>query len=148
MEKRIPYSVFQSVKRVAQACDPLITKRNGKLQKIQQLQQEYDELDDQVKNLEAGIKSMTGLRVEQMVKKVIEPTGEIDQKTGKPIKKTKYVTTDIVSYDQDKKQYVISLPDAETLRVPAESNYGSDFDIDKNPKEEKAIDPVDMEVFQ
>ena len=61
--------------------------------------------------LEAGIKSIIGFRTEELVKKVIEPGTD---KNGKEIKTTKYVPTDIVTYDKDKKQYVITTPDEES----------------------------------
>lgn len=108
MEKRISYSQFQSVKCVAKACDPLITKRNKTIEKIEKLQVECEELDTQISSLEAGIKQVIGLSVDQLVKKVIEPGIDAN---GQPKKTTKYLPTDIVSYDEEKKQYVISLPD-------------------------------------
>lgn len=108
MGKRISYKQFQSVKRVAQACDPLIAKKSKLKEKIEKLTAEYKDCDMQIASLEAGIKNVVGFRVEELVKKVIEPG--IDQ-NGQPKKTTKYLPTDIVSYDVDKKQYVITLPD-------------------------------------
>ena len=60
----------------------------------------------------------------ESLKKVIEPTGATD-KTGKPIKVTKYLPTDIVSYDEQKKEYVINVPDNEETNTA-----GSDYDKD------------------
>lgn len=108
MEKRISYDQFQSVKRVAQACNPLMVKRNKLKEKIKALTKEYCEYDTQIASLEAGIKSVLGFRVEQLIKKVIEPGIDVN---GQPKKTTKYLPTDIVSYDADKKQYVISIPE-------------------------------------
>lgn len=109
MKKRISFDEFQSVKRVAQACNPLKVKRDKVQAKIEALQAEYNAYDTQISALEAGIKSIIGFRTEELVKKVIE-TGT--DKNGKEIKTTKYVPTDIVTYDKDKKQYVITTPDA------------------------------------
>lgn len=110
MEKRISYSQFQSVKSVAKACDPLIVKRDKLKEKIDALQLEYDSLNGQVSALEAGILQIIGFHVSDLVKKVMETSQD---KSGKEYKTTKYVPTDIVSYDQNHKQYVISIPDTE-----------------------------------
>lgn len=108
MEKTISYSQFQSVKRVAQACDPLRVKRDKLMDKITLLTEEYNDLDAQIASLEAGIRQVVGFRVEKLVKKVIEPGVDVN---GKPKKTTKYLPTDIVSYDESKKLYVITTPD-------------------------------------
>lgn len=119
MEKRISYSQFQSVKRVAQACDPLIVKKSKLKEKIEKLAAEYKDYDMQIASLEAGIKSVVGFRVEELVKKVIEPG--VDQ-NGQPKKTTKYLPTDIVSYDENTKQYVITTPDEEKEENPSDNN--------------------------
>jgi chromosome segregation and condensation protein ScpB len=110
MEKRISFDEFQSVKRVAQACNPLKAKRDKVMDKINALQAEYKSYDTQISALETGIKSIIGFRTEELVKKVIE--SGLD-KNGKETKATKYVPTDIVTYDKDHKQYVINIPDEE-----------------------------------
>ena len=109
MEKRISYDQFQSVKRVAQACNPLMVKRDKIKAKIEALTAEYCDYDTQISSLEAGIKQVVGFRVEQLVKKVIEPGIDVN---GQPKKTTKYLPTDIVSYDEKHKQYVITIDDA------------------------------------
>lgn len=116
MEKRISYRDFMAVKRTAQLCNPTIVKRDAVRKKIEALAQEYNNYDAQVEALEAGIRQMTGFRTEKLVKKVIEPAVNEDgtpkyDKDGKPVKTTKYIPTDIVSYDKEHKQYVITLPD-------------------------------------
>lgn len=130
MEKRISFDEFQSVKRVAQACNPLMVKREKVKAKIAALAEEYKGYDVQIQALEAGIKQIVGFRVEELVKKVIEPGTD---SFGKAIKTTKYLPTDIVSYDSDKKQYVISVPDDTEPIVPPTTaeGPGSDFDADK-----------------
>lgn len=108
MEKRISFDQFQSVKRVAQACNPLMVKREKIKAKIEALAKEYKDYDTQIASLEAGIKQVVGFRVEELVKKVIEPGVDAN---GQPKKTTKYLPTDIVSYDEKHKQYVITIPD-------------------------------------
>lgn len=111
MEKRISYSEFQSVKSVAKSCDPMITKRNKLKAKIEELAKEYKSCDDYISTLEAGVVKIIGFRVEQLVKKVIEPGVDTN---GQPKKTTKYLPTDMVSYDEQHKQYVINIPDDNT----------------------------------
>ena len=108
MEKRISYSQFQSVKSVAKACDPLMVKRNKLKAKLDAIQLEYDSLNSQVSALEAGILQIIGFHVDELVKKVIETSQD---KNGKEVKVTKYIPTDMVTYDKDNKQYVISTPE-------------------------------------
>ena len=114
MEKRISFDQFQSVKRVAQACNPLMVKREKIKVKIEALAKEFKDYDTQIASLETGIKQVIGFRVEELVKKVIEPGVDAN---GQPKKTTKYLPTDIVSYDEQHKQYVIHTPDDNTKEV-------------------------------
>lgn len=118
MEKRISYSEFQSVKSVAKSCDPMITKRNKLKAKIEELAKEYKSCDDYISTLEAGVVKIIGFRVEELVKKVIEPG--VDN-NGQPKKTTKYLPTDIVSYDEKHKQYVITISDNDTENAETKS---------------------------
>lgn len=131
MEKRISVTAFRSVKNVAKAIDPTIRKREAVKKKIEALAEEYKVYDKQVSTLEAGIAETIGFRVEELVTKVVETTGT--DANGKPIKTTKYVPTNIVSYDEKAKQYVITVPNAAAeASVPETvSTKGSDFDADK-----------------
>lgn len=133
MEKRISVNQFRSIVRVAQACNPLVTKRDTIRRKIEALASEYKDYDSQIKSLEAGIVNVVGFRVEQLVNKVIEPGIDCN---GNAKKTTKYVPTSIVSYDNQKKQYVITVPDeteaishVETV-VEEMPSAGADYDID------------------
>lgn len=146
MEKRISFDQFQSVKRVAQACNPLIVKRDKLKAKMEALKAEYDNYDTQIASLEAGIKQVVGFRVEELVKKVIEPGIDAN---GQPKKTTKYLPTDIVSYDEEKKQFVISVPDenevvdAEFEEATTEEPVG---DSPLNPTEEPGVEAPNAEV--
>ena len=163
MEKRISYDQFQSVKRVAQACNPLMVKREKIRAKIESLTKEYEDYDTQIASLEAGIKQVIGFRVEELVKKVIEPG--IDG-NGQPKKTTKYLPTNIVSYDEDKKQFVITLPDEESeeetpsdtvvsepaapVEVPSEETTPTEEEEeDATPSEEETPSfPEDAPIFE
>lgn len=128
MEKRISYLQFQSVKSVAKAIDPVVHKMALLRKKIEELTAEYKAYQTQVDALEAGIVSIIGFHTADLVKKVIEPTGKTDA-DGKPLMVTKYLPTDIVSYDEQKKQYVVSIPEENAQ----ESTQGADDDIDEAP---------------
>ena len=112
MEKRISYSQFQQVKSAAKMMDPNMRKIESLMNKIKPLEEEIKTLQSLNNALEEGIVKVIGVPVYQLVKKVIEPTGAVG-KDGKPIKVTKYLPTDAVSYDEQKKQYVIQIADAE-----------------------------------
>ena len=136
MEKRIPFVQFQSVKSVAKAIDPFLrqksrleaqidglddefkVKAEEELKKLKErlktqlaakkekLESDIAETDNQIAAIEAGIVSIIGFHVTDLVKKVIEPN-------DKGIKETKYLPTDIVSYDTTTKEFVVIVPDEE-----------------------------------
>ena len=115
MKKEISYSQFQQVKSAAKMIDPNMRKIEALQKKIMPLvveMKQYQALND---SLEAGIVSIIGFHVSDLVKKVIEPTGATGR-DGKPIKVTKYLPTDIVSYDEQRKVYVIET--AEDANTP------------------------------
>lgn len=134
MEKRISFDQFQSVKRVAQACNPLMVKREKIKAKIEAFAKEYKDYDTQIASLEAGIKQVVGFRVEELVKKVIEPG--VDN-NGQPKKTTKYLPTDIVSYDEKHKQYVITISDKDTEDAETKSFSGEET---ATPNEENNLE--------
>lgn len=80
-----------SIKRTAMNVNPLVVKKTKIKEKIDQLNMEYNMLQEQQDNWEMAIKAMTGgYTTEDLIDKVIEDTGKVD-KDGKPIKITKYV---------------------------------------------------------
>lgn len=137
MEKRISYDQFMAVKRVAQAVNPLITKRNKAKEAMDKAQADYDSFNAQVEGLQLGIKQYVGFDVEQLVKKIVEPAVNEDgtpktDKNGKTLKVTKYVPTDIVSYDKENRQYVITIPDAEEPKEEVENTESAEPIADSN----------------
>ena len=155
MEKRISYSQFQSVKCVAKACDPLLSKRIKLKEKLDKLTKEYEDCNTQISSLEAGIISVIGFPVDKLVKKVIEPGIDVN---GLPKKTTKYLPTDIVSYDEKHKQYIISVNDEpkEAIAEPQDIVDESKLSVDVNeapdtPQTESTVEdtmPVDTPVFE
>ena len=110
MEKRIKYQQFQQVKSAAKMIDPLKRKMTPLKNKVEALVAEMKSYQTQINALEAGIVQVIGFHVDDLVRKVIEPTGKTDA-NGKPIMQTKYIPTGIVSYDEQHKEFVVTTPD-------------------------------------
>ena len=167
MEKRISFRDFQSVRAVAHAIDPhlktiatlkkdavaLKAKYDAKAAKLNEefseklgkIKEEFESYQNRIDALEAGVVTITGFHVADLVKKVIEPTGAVDKK-GRPVKKTDYLPTDIVHYDEETKQFVITVPDedaaketeAETeVETPEEEPAEEEIQVDDVPEEEQ-----------
>ena len=125
MKKEISYSQFQQVKSAAKMIDPNMRKIEALKKKIMPLvaeMKQYQALND---SLEAGIVNVIGFHVADLVKKVIEPTGATG-KDGKPIKVTKYLPTDIVKYDEQKKVYVIETPSTDEINAEVEQKLAEE----------------------
>ena len=121
MEKRISFFEFQSVKSVAKAIEPKLREQAKIKNQMEKLANEYKKCDADIAALESGVVSLIGFHVQDLIKKVVEDTGRVD-KEGNPVKVTKYVPTDIVTYDDTAKQYVITTSDEEAVveETPAE----------------------------
>jgi uncharacterized protein YlxW (UPF0749 family) len=127
MEKRIKYQQFQQVKSAAKMIDPLKNKIVPLKKKVEELVAQVKSYQTQIDALESGIVTVIGFHVDDLVRKVIEPTGKTDA-NGRPIKITKYIPTDIVTYDEQHKEFVVTIPDeneqpaeqTETPEVPTE----------------------------
>lgn len=136
MEKRIKYSQFQQVKYAAKMIDPLHRKMISLKKKIEGLVAEYKGYQTQIDALEAGIVSTLGFHVSDLVQKVIEPTGNTD-KNGNPVKVTKYVETDMVHYDEQSREYVVTVPgDEPVAEIPVEEKPESDVPAEEEENEE------------
>ena len=121
MEKRIKYQQFQQVKSAAKMIDPLKRKMAPLKNKVEALVAEMKSYQTQINALEAGIVQVIGFHVDDLVRKVIEPTGKTDV-NGKPIMQTKYIPTDIVAYDDQHKEFVVNVPD----ETPNENTFQSE----------------------
>lgn len=141
MQKTISFRDFQTIKRVAQACNTPMMNRQKVAEKIKELTEEYNKYDGQVASIEAGIKNTYGFRVEDVISKkidtVVDTSGnpKLDS-NGKPMKVTKYVPTSYVSYNEATKVYTITIPEAtvaestETVSAPtADSSLAEEFNI-------------------
>lgn len=156
MEKRISYSQFQQVKSAAKMIDPLQRKMQPLRKKIEGLVAELKSYQTQVDALEAGIVSILGFHVSDLVKKVIEPTGKTDA-NGKPLTVTKYLPTSIVSYDEQKKEYVINTGEPEatfqptegtgTEEVPTEESEGTGMAVEAEPESQEEVAETSESIF-
>ena len=110
---------WASIKKMAQIVNPLVSKKNNILKKIDTLMNEIEGpggLNEQIAGMEAGIKArFLGLGTEQLVKKVITPyvredgTPVLDAKTGKQLTRTTYEPLECLVYDKENNNYVLTV---------------------------------------
>lgn len=110
MEKRISFRDFQSVKSVAKAMDPKLRERNILRTKLEKIAGTYKKVDDQINLMDASIFQSIGMHVSDLVEKTF-----VEDSNGNKV--AKYMPTSIVSYDDQKKQYVVTIPDNEEEEV-------------------------------
>jgi len=110
MEKRISTTQLRVAKRVASIVAGNLAKRKKAEQQIKKWTDEFNRQENIILNYEAGLMADVGLRSEQIVTRVIEPTGKLD-KNGKELKQTKYIINDNVRFDSDTKEYVVTIND-------------------------------------
>lgn len=129
--KTITKTQFGMIKRVAMNVNPLVTKKNKNLAKIDALLAENELLKSQIEGHEGGVKALTGYQSEDLVKKVVVKIDKYDE-NGKQLTMTKYVPTDMVVYDEDSKSYHIAetIEDAEIVSALPITEMGNDFDED------------------
>ena len=78
--------------------------------------------------------------MEELVKKVIEPGVDVN---GQPKKTTKWLPTDIVSYDEKHKQYVITTPSFEEAVNDAVDNMKDPIQLEEKEEAPVASDNVE-----
>ena len=110
---------WASIKKMAQIVNPLVSKKNNILKKIDTLMNEIEGpggLNEQIAGMEAGIKArFLGLGTEQLVKKVITPyvredgTPVLDAKTGKQLTRTIYEPLECLVYNKENNNYVLTV---------------------------------------
>ena len=147
---------FASIKKMAQIVNPLVSKKRTIMKKIAALTAEIEGpegLDIQIAGMEAGIKAkFLGLGTEQLVRKVVSPavredgTPLLDAKTGKQLTKTTYEPTDILKYDKEHNNYILTVIDEEgqsivedddtTIEVAKEEIQAQDYFIQQDAHEE------------
>ena len=110
MEKRISTTQLRAAKRIASIIADNLAKRKKAEEQIKKWTDEFNRQENVICNYEAGLIADIGLRSEQIVTKVIEPTGKFD-KNGKELKQTKYIINDNVRFDSDTKEYIVTIAD-------------------------------------
>ena len=145
MNKTLSVRQFATVKRVAQNVNPLVVKKNKIAAKIDELNEEYNALTEEIEGHEMGIKALTGgYTSEDLVTKRVEDTGKVD-KDGKPIKKTIYEPKEgVVTFNEEANVYEIHVEE------PAIDNVAPETvdDTEKAPEtevkagEEAPFDPT------
>lgn len=154
--KVISVREFASIKKMAQIVNPLVSKKRTIMKKIAALTAEIEGpegLDIQIAGMEAGIKAkFLGLGTEQLVRKVVSPavredgTPILDAKTGKQLTKTTYEPTDVLKYDKEHNNYILTATDEEdqsvvedddtTIEVAKEEIQAQDYFIQQDAHEE------------
>ena len=147
---------FASIKKMAQIVNPLVSKKRTIMKKIATLTAEIEGpegLDIQIAGMEAGIKAkFLGLGTEQLVRKVVSPavredgTPILDAKTGKQLTKTTYEPTDVLKYDKEHNNYILTVIDEEgqsivedddtTIEVAKEEIQAQDYFMQQDAHEE------------
>lgn len=144
MEKRISTRDLAAIKRTAMNVAPIMAKRNKAKEMIEKYTEEYNQHEKTILNYESGIIAQTGLRTEQVVTKVTEPTGKFD-KNGKEVKQTKYIINPNVRFDSETSEYVVTVKDENDN----ESAPVAEDDKEVAPVEQPVMDePVAEEVAE
>ena len=155
--KVISVREFASIKKMAQIVNPLVSKKKTIMKKIAALTEEIEGpegLDIQIAGMEAGIKAkFLDLGTEQLVRKVVSPavredgTPILDAKTGKQLTKTTYEPTNVLKYDKEHNNYILTVTDEEgqsvvkdddtsTIEVAEEEIQAQDYFIQQDAHEE------------
>ena len=154
--KVISVREFASIKKMAQIVNPLVSKKRTIMKKIAALTAEIEGpegLNIQIAGMEAGIKAkFLGLGTEQLVRKVVSPavredgTPILDAKTGKQLTKTTYEPTDVLKYDKEHNNYILTVTNEEgqsvvedddtCIEVAREEIQAQDYFIQQDAHEE------------
>ena len=103
MDKIVSFFEFQSVKNVARALEPHLREQRKIKAQLEKLAEEYKQQQAQIDALESGVVQILGYHVDELLTRTVETI----ERSGKPVNTIKYVLTDIVSYDDTNKQYII-----------------------------------------
>ena len=142
MEKRISFFEFQSVKSVAKAIEPKLREQAKIKNQIERLAEDYKKAQSEINAYEKGVVDLYGFHVAELVKKVVEVSTD---KNGKEVKTAKYMPTDIVTYDNVTKEFIISVPDGESPEPQETPEVPEQEDA---PAEEEQPEPEEAEEKQ
>ena len=108
---------WATIKKTAQIVQPNVAKKQRLEAQIANLQNQLAEANAAIAEWDGAIVRMTGYSSKQLIKRVVEPSGKIDA-NGKPLTNTKWVPTELVSFNEETNTYVIA--DAPVSVVPAD----------------------------
>lgn len=115
--KTISVRQLASIKRTAQNVYPMVAKKNKIAAKIQELGQEFNEINEQIRGWEGAVISMTGHTSEDIVTRTVTPildengNQKLDA-NGRPMNITKYEPSALLVFDEEKKVYTVIEPEA------------------------------------
>ena len=98
---------WATIKKTAQIVQPNVAKKQRLEAQIADLQNQLAEANASIAEWDGAIVRMTGYSSEQLIKRVVEPSGKTDA-NGKPLTITKWVPTEIVSFNEETNTYVIA----------------------------------------
>ena len=98
---------WATIKKTAQIVQPNVAKKQRLEAQIANLQNQLAEANAAIAEWDGAIVRMTGYSSEQLIKRVVEPSGKVDA-NGKPLTITKWVPTEIVSFNEETNTYVIA----------------------------------------
>lgn len=135
--KKLTIRNFAAIKRIAQNVNPLVVKKNRMLAQAKKILLEVKEIEEEIKGYEAGVVALTdGYQSEALVTKVVENTGKVD-KDNAPIKVTKYIPTNLVTFSEEENCYYIpdfkKEEDVETPQVEEPTQTKSNEEPTEDP---------------
>lgn len=98
---------WATIKKTAQIVQPNVAKKQRLEAQIADLQNQLAEANAAIAEWDGAIVRMTGYSSEQLIKRVVEPSGKTDA-NGKPLTITKWVPTELVSFNAETNTYVIA----------------------------------------
>ena len=109
---------WATIKKTAQIVRPNVAKKQRLEAQIANLQNQLAEANAAIAEWDGAIVRMTGYSSEQLIKRVVEPSGKVDA-NGKPLTITKWIPTEIVSFNEETNTYVIADIPAEDCEAAA-----------------------------
>ena len=98
---------WATIKKTAQIVQPNVAKKQRLEAQIADLQNQLAEANAAIAEWDGAIVRMTGYSSEQLIKRVVEPSGKVDV-NSKPLTITKWIPTELVSFNAETNTYVIA----------------------------------------
>ena len=135
--KKLTIRNFAAIKRIAQNVNPLVVRKNRMLAQAKKILLEVKEIEEEIKGYKTNIITLTGgYQSEALVTKVVEDTGKVD-KDNNPIKVTKYIPTNLVTFNEEENCYYVpdfkKEEDVETPQVEEPTQTKSNEEPTEDP---------------